>query len=114
MSKDYNGWTNYETWLVQIWMDKDQGSQECFRERAKAAYANAIEMLSGPSVVYATKYQSAVLTFADGLRAYWCDESMPELPGIYGDLLGAALAEVNWFEIARHWIDAAVEASNAA
>ena len=28
MSERYNGWTNYETWLVNLWMDNEQGSQE--------------------------------------------------------------------------------------
>ena len=26
--KKYSGWTNYETWLVKLWLDNDQWSQE--------------------------------------------------------------------------------------
>lgn len=32
--KDYNGWTNYETWNVALWLDNEQGMQEHFNERA--------------------------------------------------------------------------------
>jgi hypothetical protein len=34
---------------------------------------------------------------------------MPELPSVYGDLLGGALGAVNWQEIAKHHIDAVLE-----
>ena len=28
----YNGYTNYETWAVALWMDNDQGSYAHYRE----------------------------------------------------------------------------------
>ncbi len=32
MSKDktYDGWSSYETWSVNSWMDNDEGSQDLF------------------------------------------------------------------------------------
>ena len=32
--KTYNGWTNYETWLVNLWMSNDEGSYNYWNERA--------------------------------------------------------------------------------
>lgn len=101
MSDGYNGWTNYETWLVNLWMDNEKGSQDFFREQAKEIY-------DGPRNVYRhhmTREADASLQFADWLKA-WHEENRPELPGVYGDLLGAAFSAVNWDEIARHYIDA--------
>ena len=34
-NKEYNGWYNYETWMVNLWMDNDQGSHEMWREHAR-------------------------------------------------------------------------------
>ena len=32
--KRYNGWTNYETWLVSLWADNDEAS---YRHRQQLA-----------------------------------------------------------------------------
>ncbi len=104
MSERYNGWTNYETWLVNLWMDNEQGSQEFFRERAKEIYGLATADPGG----WFTREETARFRFVDWLKEHH-EENMPELPGVYGDLLGGALSSVNWNEIARHYIDAIVE-----
>jgi hypothetical protein len=78
----YNGWTNYETWNVALWIDNEPGSYEQRRDLARAA-RNAWQL-------------------ADSLRD-WILEDAPNLGGLYGDLLGAALGEVNWQEIAENW-----------
>lgn len=106
MSERYNGWTNYETWLVNLWMDNEQGSQEFFREQAKEIYGEA-----AATDVW-TREETARFHFADWLKDYY-DENIPEMPGVYGDLLGAALSSVNWDEIARHYIEAIEEEANA-
>ena len=98
----YNGWANYETWLVNLWIDNEQGSQAFFREQAKAEYDEAV------ATDLWTREESARFHFADWLKEYY-DENLPEMPGVYGDLLGAALGAVNWDEIARHHIDAVLE-----
>jgi len=102
MIDGYNGWTNYETWVVNLWMDNEQGSQEFFRETAKEIY-DAAE----PSDSF-TQAEHARFRFADWLKQHY-DENIPAMRGVYGDLLGAALGAVNWNEIARHYIDAVLE-----
>lgn len=87
-TKTYNGWTNYETWLVNLWLGNEQGTADYWLERARE--------LSGH--VYPTR------ALADELREEIAEQSFPEVPGLYGDLLGAALSEVDWREIAEHWI----------
>jgi hypothetical protein len=102
----YNGWTNYETWLVNLWMDNEQGSQAFFREQAREYLSTA-----QADDVW-TKTQHAWFQFADWLKEYH-EEFQPELPGVYVDLLGGALGSVNWSEIARHYIEAIEEEANA-
>jgi hypothetical protein len=36
--KEYNGWTNYETWLVKLWMDNEEGTHLYFREQAEQVW----------------------------------------------------------------------------
>lgn len=100
--REYNGWTNYETWLVNMWMDNDQGSQDYYGSYALQVYEEASDQ---PPL---TREEHARLRFADWLKEHH-EENMPELPGVYGDLLRGALSEVNWCEIARHYIEAVQE-----
>lgn len=112
--REYNGWTNYETWLVNLWMDNEEGSQAFFREQAKESYETeaALADISTPSGF--TVAESARMRFADWLKDHM-EENRPEMPtcGLYYDLLSGALSEVNWMEIARHYIDAVQEEANA-
>lgn len=77
----YNGWSNYETWLVALWLDNEEDSyhdkQEIVR-RATEAYKAA-----------------------DALKDY-VQESLPDLgASLAADLLNAALSEVDWLEIVQ-------------
>jgi len=35
MCQEYNGWTNRETWAVNLWLDNDRGLYETVQELAK-------------------------------------------------------------------------------
>jgi hypothetical protein len=39
--KGYNGWTNYETWLVALWIDNEQGTYGMRQELAQDAWDQA-------------------------------------------------------------------------
>jgi hypothetical protein len=106
--QEYNGWPNYETWCVSLWMDNEQGSQEFFRETAKEIYAEA-----AASSIF-TRAEHARFRFAEWLSEHHAD-NRPEMPtcGLYYDLLSGALSAVNWDRIARHYIDAVEEENNA-
>lgn len=32
----YNGWSNYETWNVKLWIDNEEGSYDYWREQTPA------------------------------------------------------------------------------
>ena len=95
----YNGWTNYATWNVKLWMDNDQGSQEYWLEQAQAAAAATDtddDMESRKSDA-----ASALETELENSH----DDAAPDLQGPYADLMGYALGQVNWREIANSLLD---------
>lgn len=96
----YNGWKNYPTWNVNLWLSNDEGLYYETRERVTSAIAGSFTMDDeSPQTVS----RSAV---ADALRDYVVDELAPDLGASFAaDLLGYALDEVDWFEIADAWID---------
>lgn len=98
MSNDtkYNGWTNYETWNAKLWMDNDQGSYSYWGEVAQECY-DAAE--AGDAYESQTREEAAAYTLSERLKDEH-EEAMPVVTGFYADILGAALSEVNWHEIA--------------
>ena len=83
--KEYNGWTNYETWVTKLWLDNDEGSYRYWADQAAG---------------------SDIATLANQLKAEHA-EAIPETmhTGLFADLLTAALSEVNWDEIAESLIE---------
>jgi len=86
----YNGWTNYETWAVALWIDNEEGSYLYSRELvAAAADAHPEYPTSGA---------------ADALKE-WQEEQRPDLgASVWADLLGAAFDDVDWHEIAENYL----------
>lgn len=75
----YNGWTNRETWLVNLWMHETQSEVRHFTEQAKTLVLSEL---------------------AECIEDYY-SEVLPKMSGVYVDLLAGALASVNWREIAK-------------
>lgn len=101
-NQEYNGWYNYETWCVNLWMDNEQYSQAFWTENAQEIYERCFDNADPSSVL--TVDQNAYYEFSEVLKDHF-EDNTPEAAGVYADLLNAALSEVNWFEIAKHWID---------
>lgn len=96
--KEYNGWFNYETWVVNLWLNKnDTGGLE---EMVQEIYDNA-----KPSYKWETKEDAARYDLAQTLKDMH-EGVLPEVQGFAADLLNAAMSEVNWDEIAGHYLDA--------
>lgn len=92
--KTYNGWSNYETWNVALWMDNDPSTYEHWRERAQ----DFVDEKGSKALAESDAYQ-----LGDEIEASH-EEAAPELQGCYADILSAALREVDWREIAEHLI----------
>lgn len=95
-----NGWSNWETWNVKLWLDNDQGTYESVREvvRSNVRETEGVASYDG--------------TLAEAIKEF-CDELTQgdETPASMAtDLLRGALGAVNWQEIARAYVDEMVEA----
>ncbi len=96
-SKTYNGWSNYETWNVKLWIDNDQGIHTHFNDRAES-------LLNLPSTSeYWTQQESAKFNLADEIKEY-LEENNPlnDSASMFTDLLNAAISEVDFREIAEN------------
>lgn len=84
----YNGWTNYETWAVKLWMDNDEGEYNYWKEYAidkgRADLASVLKE-------YHEDQASEMFCLATGT--------------LYHDLMTAALGSVNWYEIADTFLE---------
>jgi hypothetical protein len=96
--KTYNGWTNYETWNVALWMDNDEGSHVYWEEEAEriAREEDSDKARYKLGELMKDQYEEASQDLLEGAKAT-CS--------VWADLLGAALSEVNWFEIAEHKLE---------
>ena len=94
----YNGWHNYETWLVNLWLSNDEGSYDHTREMARNAIAGV-----GRDEEYGKRIDPRI-DMADQLLEQHRDHPILETASVLSDLLNSALQEGNWYEIADHWI----------
>jgi len=99
MSHDvkHEGWSNRETWIVNLWMSNEEPlyryATELAREARKVAKATGRK---APSILG----QAMEEWMEEKARIHGRDE------GFVNDLLNAALNRVNWTEIAKAWLDA--------
>jgi len=103
---EYNGWRNYETWAVMLWLDNEQPSAERARTIARQAIADANDRDRITDEVGIDRDASARHLLADNLKADVEAGFVPDLGAtLAADLLNAALSDVDWDEIAHHLID---------
>jgi hypothetical protein len=99
----YNGWKNYPTWAVNLWLSNDE-----------ALYGATRELVDRERGMYSAPYFKAMNAgqgaargqVADALKSWVRDELAPDLGASFAaDLLGYALNTVDWLEIADAWLE---------
>lgn len=93
-TKTYNGWSNYETWNAALWIDND-GSDSYWRERAEELMRDRDSDRDDAAHDLAKEMESSM------------DENNPlgDNASMWSDFLSAALREIDWREIAQHFVD---------
>lgn len=92
----YNGWTNWETWSFNLHWD------DAFSEDAQRAYDEA------ESDSTFTREENAAFLLADCIKeiAEETIDSAENKPSLWTqDIINGYMSEVNFHEIARHYID---------
>lgn len=87
----YNGWTNYETWCVHLWLSNEEGSYRYWREEAGRHLKEDRE--------------DARFSLARRLKSELEEASPLEEASLFSDLLNAALSEVDWHEVADAFLE---------
>lgn len=103
----YNGWTNYETWLVNLHFSNDQGIygtivedivpevEESDSETPRVDLADRLKALA----------EELTIDYIDAETDGW----QPPQSLLIIDMLRAAIGRVDWMEIAAAWLEAAAE-----
>ena len=77
----YNGWTNRETWLVNLWLGNDMGSYDF------------LQQICNKQCETWEKAEELEERFQDEL------EEMFDTPSFWSDILGTSLDRVDWCRI---------------
>ena len=80
MNEKYNGWSNYETWLLRVWLDDYGMFDSCHWQTFRDPHELAVMVRD------------------------WCEEERDNLTGghgLFSDLLTAAFHRIDWEEISE-------------
>ncbi len=105
--KTYNGFTNYETWAVSLWLGNDHGSYQYWRDATQEEWecAKAAPASAGRS----TPRETASIALSQRLREEVEGGSPLADATLYTDLLQSALDQVDWYEVADNLLEDAQE-----
>jgi hypothetical protein len=103
----YNGWKNYETWAVGMYLDGNYtgpGTYDYVTELVRGQLS--CQHLEGDGVerLRVADYLKDFVETETDPTGYGNDDT-PELHPLVSDLLGAALSSVDWHELADAWIE---------
>lgn len=105
MSEGYNGWSNRETWMANLWIAND----------GYAGGSDEVDRLARELVEDGNDKDDATYELSKQIESAvdYDLEQTCKVSGLFEDLLGAAVSRINWYEIAEHYVEEAIRQSNA-
>lgn len=89
---------SYPTWAVSFWLSNDEQMHSYWDASAEEAWEHAE---ANPPF---TRLEDAMRTLAEEMKAR-AEESMPEVSGMWADLLNSAFQDVEWGSIAADYLE---------
>jgi hypothetical protein len=89
MCNEYNGWSNYQTWVFNLWCD---GLWDTNAEELYDSYDNDFDAI-----------RALEMLIKEYIEEFRIDHDHSS--SVWSDLLGYAIGHVDCFEIAEHYID---------
>lgn len=86
----YNGWTNYETWLCNLWFENFD-------------FSDMLDMFDG-----CEDKDDILRIIKNYIKDYVeevVEESRGNANGFINDLISSALGEIDYYDIAEHYVD---------
>lgn len=100
----YNGWTNYETWCVHLWLENEEYTYRYWRREGKRHLREAVTCANVQRGHMSVR-ESAISGLARQLNKEIHYAAPIDEASLFSDLLTTALSEVDWFEVAKAFID---------
>lgn len=102
----YNGWSNRETWCVNLWLNNDEATYNHLRGMVsdEKDYVNGDEW--NPRYPSQTRAEYLLHSIADSIEALVDDgNALDAEASLYTDLLRGALNRVDYREIAKGFLE---------
>jgi len=106
MCKEYNGWANWETWNVGLWIGEVDGLPDMIFEQAKKEVE---EQFNDDEFDKWTATRSLAKYLEELCHEVFDTEDSTPAQGPLADAIGMYYAQVQWHDIAENYIDEAVQ-----
>lgn len=102
--ESYQGWTNYPTWNVKLWLDNDEFH---YRSLAEVIPTIGHQTINDRAAYegFAPLVRERVYVIRDYVEGYVLNNFDAPDTGMQADLYGWAIGQVNWQEIAASYAE---------
>lgn len=91
--ESYNGWKNYPTWCLALWLDNDYNTYHYWQERSMEFLEDSDGDLEKAEIALSYELESCIESEV---------QDSIETSGYISDILTWALGKIDWLEIAEH------------